>query len=123
MSNMKSKKGKDVLKWTTNNSVYNKTRKRFLENKGLIHCAWCGYHRGENRKKWFGGYLENGDNLKDNNIKYPSWKLSSRNRKQWMPKNRVQMRIKRTRWRNHKKYVEFTFSGSRGSGKVSYSLK
>jgi len=35
---------------TTNNSVYNKTRKWYLEATGTIRCAYCPYNKHENKR-------------------------------------------------------------------------
>ena len=69
-------KTKDEYDWTTNRSVYNRTRKRILDNNREIHCDRCVYHRGDNdiRKN----YSPDG--------RKPSWKLATKNRRQWMPK-------------------------------------
>lgn len=76
-------------KTTDNRSVYNKTRKSYLEKQGLIRCCWCGYHKGENcNHKWYGYHIVSVYYTESkNDIKYPSWKLSTKNRKQWMDKN------------------------------------
>lgn len=75
------RKTKKQLDTTTNRTVYTRTRKHYLENKREIYCSLCPYHRIENmgRKKCYGGF--------DDDIRYPSWKLSTKNRKQWMKKN------------------------------------
>lgn len=69
-----------VYDWTTNRTAYNKARKRRLDSSGEIHCSYCSYNKGENSKiKWY--YIdENGKG------RHPSWKLISKNRKQWMKK-------------------------------------
>lgn len=36
------------VKYTTNSSVYNKAKKMVMENKGIINCSRCPYHRHEN---------------------------------------------------------------------------
>ena len=66
--------------WTINRPYYNKLRKRQLEHVGDIRCSFCGYHRGENSK--FKYYSINADG----EGKHPSWKLVTKNRKQWMEK-------------------------------------
>jgi hypothetical protein len=38
----------EEYKTTNKRSVYNKMRKRYLADKGLICCDRCRYHRGEN---------------------------------------------------------------------------
>jgi hypothetical protein len=76
---MKSKK---IMQNTTNRSEFNKAYKYYLEATGEIHCSYCCYHKGENsKKKYFGGYLDIPDN-----VIHPNWKLTTRNRKQWMNK-------------------------------------
>lgn len=74
-------------KITTNRSVYNKLRKEYLEKEGKIHCSFCKYHKGENKNSYYGGFVgktESKNNYKRNKIKYPSWKLIGKNKKQWM---------------------------------------
>jgi hypothetical protein len=106
---------------TTNNStVYNRYRKNYLEKKGEIHCSYCQYHRGENRVNWHGGFIEEGESLKDSNITYPSWKLASKNRKQWMPKNYVTMTIEPPKYSGYRRknweYVSFQIGDGRYPG-------
>ncbi len=74
----------DDEKWayefTTNRTHYNKLRKKRLADSGEIHCNYCGYNRGENSKiDWYTIHP-------DGTGKHPSWKLVTKNRKQWMPK-------------------------------------
>lgn len=77
---MKSKK---IAESTTNRGEFNRAYKYYLEHKGKIHCSYCGYNRGENNEdKWYGGH-------DINEIRYPNWKLVSKNPKQWMNKNIV----------------------------------
>lgn len=79
----------EIYKITTNKSVYNKVRKQILEHKGEIHCSYCPYHNGENfDKKIYGGYKRYHINVGKTFIetRYPSWKLVSKNKKQWMKK-------------------------------------
>ncbi len=74
-------KNKEDYNWTTNRNYYNKIRKNRLESYGKIRCAYCKYNRGENSsRKWYGGF-------DINNIRYPSWKMTSKNRKQWLKKS------------------------------------
>jgi hypothetical protein len=70
--------------WTNNRKAYNRLRKEKLEATGEIRCSWCKYNRGENStREWYGQYT----NYKGNSrAKFPSWKLSTKNKKQWMPK-------------------------------------
>lgn len=112
---------KKSMDTTTNSTVYNRYRKNYLEKKGEIHCSYCQYHRGENRRNWYGGFLEEEESLRDSNVTYPSWKLASKNRKQWMPKNYVKMTVKfhpRYGWRGQKDwwYVEFKIGDGRNPG-------
>lgn len=94
-------------KTTDNRYVYNRLRKKMLEQDGSIHCSWCGYHRSENSsKKWYGGVLQTGFEGKkwnENIIPYehwdvtnPNWKLVSKKKKQWM----VKKTKKDTSWSN-----------------------
>lgn len=74
---------------TSNRSVYNKARKRILENDAKIHCSYCGYHRGENNRNHYYAIDENAPDewTKKYFNRTPSWKLATKNRKQWMIKN------------------------------------
>jgi hypothetical protein len=93
------RKAKRVSKSTTNRGEFNRAYKAYLEHSGQIYCSFCGYHRGENKtSKWYGGY-------KEDRVKYPNWKLVSKNRKQWMGKP-VEMRVDKNNWRK-KEYVTF----------------
>lgn len=92
---------KEVMDTTNNDSVYRKARKRWLEtSEGCLHCSYCRYHKGENRTTYYGGYIEEGESFKDAKIKYPPWKLASKNRKQWMAKNYVNIEAEKkvTHW-------------------------
>lgn len=93
-------KAKKIMDATTNNSVYNKTRKVCLERSGLIRCAWCPYHGNENDTNKYYGIIVNWRSKLPKTI-YPNWKLVSKNRKQWMKKN---LKIKKT-----KNYYKFDF--------------
>ena len=87
-------KAKKILDETTNRKVYNRTLKMYREQKGIIHCSFCQYHCGENRTtKWYGS------SLNDDKIRYPNWKLVSKNRKQWMKKP-LKISISYTNWTN-----------------------
>lgn len=78
-------RNKITMDITDNRSVYNKMRKRYLEDTGKIHCARCPYHRGENdERKYYGSWLT--WRSKGEHVRYPNWKLVSKNRKQWMKK-------------------------------------
>ena len=78
---------KNNIKTTTNRSEFNRKYKKFLADSGKIKCRYCKYNQGENNKnKWYGGIIKNILDL--SNIKYPNWKLVSKNRKQWMNKKK-----------------------------------
>jgi hypothetical protein len=74
-------RNKKLVKTTTHRGEFNRAYKVYLEQKGLIHCSYCSYHRGENDegRKWYG--KANHDRLR-----FPNWKLVSKNRKQWIGK-------------------------------------
>lgn len=73
-------KVKKILDETASSSVYNKAYKEYLQHTGKLRCSWCGYHSGENfTGKYY--YYKN-----DDDATYPSWKLSTKNKKQWMSK-------------------------------------
>lgn len=69
-------KTNNEYKFTTNRSVYNRARKAILDSNGEIYCSRCPYHRCENDDRKH--YSPDG--------RKPSWKLATKNRKQWMPK-------------------------------------
>jgi len=73
---MKSKSIKDT---TTNRGEFNRAYKFYLEQKGRIRCSYCKYHRSENSTNNL--YWGN-----EKHIKYPNWKLVSKQPKQWMKK-------------------------------------
>lgn len=77
-------KVKKILSTTTNRSEFNRVYKRYLEHKkNGIHCSRCPYHRVENiDHKWYGGFIDD----EKEKIRHPSWKLTTKNRKQWMKK-------------------------------------
>ena len=68
---------------TSNPSVYKKARRQIV-----LGCAHCRAHRGCNNHVWYGlvksAKIEEEFNLKK--IKHPSWKIISKNKKQWMNK-------------------------------------
>jgi hypothetical protein len=67
------------FKETTNRYIYNRLYKFRLEKHGKIRCSYCVYHGGDNYdKKWYG------TTWKTDKIRHPSWKLATKNRKQWM---------------------------------------
>lgn len=96
----------EILKKTTNRSVYNKLYKKQLEQRGKIRCSYCGYHSGENDKKnWYGTIFCFKD--KKHRIKYPSWKMVSKNSKQWMKKP-IKFKLKTLKW-SGEQYTEIVW--------------
>lgn len=91
-------KTKKLMDSTTNRKVFNQTYKRYLEGRE-IYCSCCKYHRVENdTRKWYGGLYNR--ERKEFNIRYPNWKLVSKNRKQWM-KKKMNIKEEKSRWGNH----------------------
>ena len=90
MKNLINRSRKDTLNWTTSRSYYNKLRKIKLEMGGEIRCSYCPYHKYENRTtKWYGStnYIVNDEEIQlKEGFRKPSWKLATKNRKQWMAK-------------------------------------
>jgi len=98
---------KNLVEKTTNRKVFNRAYKAHLEHRGKIGCSYCRYHRGENdSNKWYGGLI---DEISGKyHIRYPNWKLVSKNRKQWMKKPiRI---VEETSNFNKRTYVEIKFS-------------
>lgn len=77
--------GSKILTQTTaNRSTFNRIYKAYLEQQGEIFCSCCPYHKHENcDNKYYGGYYRTNGHLK---MRYPNWKLVSKNPKQWMTK-------------------------------------
>lgn len=88
-------KAKKIVGSTTNRREFNCAYKSYLEHKkNGIHCSYCRYHRGENKTtKWYGGFTDD----ENEKIRYPNWKLVSKNRKQWMKKETKVSKEKSTR--------------------------
>lgn len=77
-------KAKKISDETTNRGEFNRAYKRALEHTAKIHCDRCRYHRGENYSgKYYGGRLKTNGHLE---MRFPNWKLVSKNPKQWMKK-------------------------------------
>jgi hypothetical protein len=71
------------LRQTTNSNLYKKLYREYL-NKKEGKCSICTAHGGCNEtNKWYG---TNFSRKASQDIRYPSWKLVSKNRKQWMKK-------------------------------------
>jgi hypothetical protein len=100
---------------TNNRYVYNRIRKQQLEKTGKIRCAWCSYNGGENStKKWYGSKF-NIDKFNAGfeelieDVRWPSWKLVSKNKKQWMNKGINIIEKERRYLRGPQKYIEIKF--------------
>jgi hypothetical protein len=86
-------KSKEISETTTNRGEFNRAYKFYLEHSGKIRCCYCRYNRGENdRRKCYGGYADDGG------VKNPSWKLTSKNPKQWMDKG-VRITVEEWGWK------------------------
>ncbi len=89
------------IRETTNSNLYRKLYREYL-NKKEGKCSMCTAHGGCNeRNKWYGTTFNPKD---DQHLRYPSWKLVSKNRKQWMKKP-LKVKIKELKWRKTT-YVE-----------------
>lgn len=90
----------EVEKNTSNRGEFNRVYKLQLEKKGKIRCSYCKYNRGENKtSNNYGGF--------DGKVKYPSWKLVSKNRKQWMKKP-IKVRREKLKWSKRMyTYIDF----------------
>jgi septin family protein len=86
MKNLINRSANDYYHTTTHRGYYNKLRKEKLESQGEIYCTICPYNGGENRKtnRYLG--ICNVEKIQHAKIKHPSWKLATKNRKQWMEK-------------------------------------
>jgi len=74
------KKLKQEYDTTSNNSVYNKAKKRVYEQQSKIKCSFCPYHDGEN----WGDKKVYGPIWRRNREKRPSWKLKFKDKKPWV---------------------------------------
>jgi len=101
-------KVKKIVDNTTSRSDFNRAYKRYLESKGKIHCSYCGYHSGENygKKNSYGGYAK--PLKRYDKIKYPNWKLVSKNRKQW-EKKPLKITIEPLLCSTNREYIEFNW--------------
>ena len=99
-------KTKKIVDNTTNRGEFNRAYKGYLEHKkNGIHCSYCKYHRNENKTtKWYGGFI----NDEKEKVRYPNWKLVSKNRKQWMKKEMIVSKEKLTRF-SKRFYVDITW--------------
>ena len=71
---------KKIVETTANRGEFNRAYKQHLEKTGKIHCSRCPYHRYENDgRKCYGSNKKR--------IRYPNWKLVSKNPRQWMEKS------------------------------------
>lgn len=101
-------KVKNVVDSTTNRYEFNRAYKEYLERKGKIHCSRCRVHKNENlTSKWYGGRYE--EKLSKYKIRYPNWKLVSKNSKQWMYKP-IEITEEVSKYDSKITYVEIKFS-------------
>lgn len=104
-------KTKKIVDTSANRGEFNRAYKAHLEKTGKISCSYCGYHKNENsNKKWYGGFVYDDMEVccgKRKNIKYPNWKLVSKNSKQWMLKP-IKIKIETIRW-SGKEYININF--------------
>ena len=97
-------KAKKTMDETTSRYVYNRSRKMYLEQTGEISCSWCNFHKGDNiDHNSYGGW--DYENFGKKKIKFPNWKLVSKNKKQWMGKP-IKITETENRWGV---YIEITF--------------
>jgi len=74
-------KAKKLMDSTGNRKVFNRAYRQYLDGKEGL-CTYCSPHGGCNsKKKWYGGWKEDAKP-----VKYPNWKLVSKNCKQWIKK-------------------------------------
>lgn len=86
---------KKIVDNTDNRREFNRAYKIYLERKGKIRCSYCKFHKSENTdSKWYGGFYDEKKNKYD--IRYPNWKLVSKNKKQWM-KNSIKVSKEKSR--------------------------
>jgi len=88
MKNLINRSANDYYHNTTHRAYYNKLRKLKLESWSEIHCSICPYHGGENHdtNRYLGLFDCRVEESQHKKIKHPSWKLATKNRKQWMDK-------------------------------------
>lgn len=99
---------KRLVKTTTSRYEFNRAYKMHLEHKGEIYCSRCPYHRKENLDhNWYGGILD--DSRNKYKIRYPNWKLVSKNGKQWMKKT-IRITEEVSKYDSKRTYVEIKFS-------------
>jgi len=107
-------RNKEILDTTSNRGVYNRARKIYLEEQGEIICARCPYHGIENESKKFYGCMaiwnwnipNVGDRPRIRRVRYPNWKLVSKNKKQWMKKT---IKVKKSNLKYFDDYFELFF--------------
>lgn len=89
-------KKKEILKTTDNSTVYRRVKRNYLYSYGV--CDRCSPHGGCNRKNHYGGFAHK-------QLKYPSWKLVSKNRKQWQDKP-LKKKQRELYWRRKGVYID-----------------
>lgn len=94
-----------IVNNTTNRGEFNRAYKRQLDQTGEISCSRCAFHNGDNEDhKWYGGHYS-GKHRKYL-VRYPNWKLVSKNKKQWMKKP---IKIVESELLHNNMYVEIKF--------------
>lgn len=75
---IESPRSRNTLKYTSNSNIYTSYYK-----KVFISCPICRPNKGCNRnyKTYFGYFYPNNPNK--NTLRYPSWKLLGKTKKQW----------------------------------------
>lgn len=78
---------KTELKTTTNRSLFNKLYKEAYAS--CSYCPWhpCKFGKHNDNDNWKGYDISSDFYYSTKKTSYPSWKLTSKNTKQWMPKN------------------------------------
>jgi len=94
---------------STNRTVYNRLRKKYLAEKAEIRCSYCGWNSNENSTdKWYGSRRAWGEE-EPIYTKYPSWKLATRNHKQWQEKPKSYRIIEKSNPSRNFYYCEIIF--------------
>lgn len=68
---------------STNRTVYNRLRKKYLAEQAIIRCSYCGWNSNENSTDRWYGFRREWDKEEPTYLRFPSWKLATKNRKQW----------------------------------------
>jgi len=88
----------EIYRTTNNRSTYNKIKKN-----QECSCPICRWHEGcNNRNEHYGGY-------EGKPLRYPNWKLISKNKKQWMKKTNLKKDLTIIRFTDGRELVYITF--------------